>query len=199
MRMFQDKRVDRFVRIKRIDENRQVVYGEVYAPFVVDTFGEMMLPEDIEIMAHRFMQQTHMQRAVDTEHDNHSNGSFPIESFIAREEDPDYTPGAWVLGVKVADRTIWGAVKRGELNGFSFQALVKKVPALVSIEVFRDNFGVTELGGEEEHSHFYYVEMDEMGKVVRGQTSDDNDHSHKIIGGTATEPANGHSHRYFIN
>lgn len=183
-------------RVKKVDEDKQIVFGEVYAPHVIDTYGEMMLPDDIEIMAYRFMEMSHLRRSIDTGHDEISNGSYPIESFIAREGDPDYTPGAWVLGVKVVDENVWASVKKGELNGFSFQAMVRKLPAVVELTVTRDNFGETEQ--VESHSHLYFVELNDDGKVVRGRTTSDNGHSHVIVSGTATEPTNGHAHRYFI-
>jgi hypothetical protein len=69
-----------WVPIKKTDGEKQIVYGEVYAPYVLDTYGEFMTPEDIETMAHRFM-QLDLTKVIDTQHDNQPNGSFPVESF----------------------------------------------------------------------------------------------------------------------
>jgi hypothetical protein len=187
--------VERQVLIKRVDNEKQVVYGEVYAPFVLDTYGEFMLPHDIELMAHRFM-RLDLAQTIDTQHDNVPNGSYPIESFIAREGDPDYTPGAWVLGVKVPDAKIWNMVKRGDLNGFSFQSLVKPKDVEVSYEVMRDHVGSTQRSAD--HEHVYFVQLDDMGRVIGGKTDTVNGHSHEIRGASVTETASGHSHRFFL-
>jgi hypothetical protein len=183
------------VAIKKIDDDKRVVYGEVYAPYVLDTHGEFMTPEDIELMAHRFM-KLDLGAVIDTNHDNNPNGSYPIESFIAREGDPDYTPGAWVLGVKVPDDSIWRMVKSGELNGFSFQSLVKAKEVEVDYAVVRDHIGETEDHGD--HTHVYFVELDSMGRVIRGRTDNVLGHAHNIVRASVTETAAGHTHRFFL-
>lgn len=187
-----------FVRIKKIDEEKRIVYGEVYAPNVLDTYTDFMSKEDIELMAHRFMQLQTMRQAIDTNHDEQSNGSYPVESFIARDGDPDYTPGAWVLGTKVEDEDVWDQIKKGELNGYSFQALVRKVAVVVDIEVTPNIAGVTEPGDVDNHEHVFYVELNDEGRVVKGRTSTVKGHYHEIKRGTATEKAKGHSHRINI-
>jgi len=181
---------------KGLNTEEQIVYGEVYAPGVLDAHGDIMPAEDIKKMAHDFMQLSYAQNAIDTNHDQQSNGAYPVESFIAREGDPDYTPGSWVLGVKIADPQLWQMVKKGDLNGYSFQARVYKRPKYVEIEVESDLYIRTEVAAG--HSHFAYVEMDENGRVRCGMTSNDNGHTHVIVAGTATEKTDGHAHRIFI-
>ncbi len=186
--------------IKKVDDEKRRVYGEVYAPHVIDTWGDMMLPEDIVLMAHRYMRDLAIKETIDTNHDQKSNGSYPIESFIARDNDPDYTPGAWVLGVQVVEEEIWSEVKKGNLNGFSFQALVRKVPTVVEITVQPENLLLTEPNLD--HSHIAYVRVNDDGLVIGGRTSTDFGHSHDIVAGTATEEAEMdgqvHRHRFFI-
>lgn len=41
--------------IKSVSGDEQIVYGEVYAPYVLDSHGEMMLPLAIKQLAHRFL------------------------------------------------------------------------------------------------------------------------------------------------
>lgn len=82
-----------------------------------------MTAEDIKKLAHRAL-KLDLAVIIDTQHDNVPNGSYPVESFIARSGDPDYTEGAWVMGVKVPDDATWEKVLKGELNGFSFEAMV---------------------------------------------------------------------------
>lgn len=185
-----------YVAIKGINDEKQIVYGEVYAPDVLDTYGEFMSAEDIEVMAHRFM-QIDLRTAIDTNHDNIPNGAYPVESFVAREGDPDYTPGSWVLGVKIPDAGLWRKVKTGELNGFSFQSLVKPTSVEVEYAVLRDSVGKTE--SHDDHEHVYLVELDEIGNVVRGVTSKAADgHFHEITRASHTEESEGHSHRFFL-
>jgi hypothetical protein len=184
-----------FVEFKNIDVEKQIVYAEVYAPGVIDTHGELMTAEDVEVMAHRFM-QLDLSKTIDKNHDNVPVDAYPVESFIAREGDPDYTPGAWVLGTKIVDEAIWGAVKKGELNGYSFEALVRKLPAVALLEITRDNLGVTEEA--DGHTHIFFAELDDDGRVVAGRTTTDNGHSHSIDKGTATNEAGGHRHRIFV-
>lgn len=184
------------VNISKINEEEQIVFGVVYSPYEVDTHGDMMLPDDIKLMAQRYMQLKDLKHSIDTNHDNVSNGSYPVESFIARENDEDYPEGSWVLGVKITDDKVWSMVKNGELNGYSFEALVKKVPAAVRIETLPQQIGVTEVSND--HSHFFFVELNKDGCIVRGRTSTDNGHAHEIIAGTATSEENGHSHRIFV-
>lgn len=193
------KVVTRLVQITKTDAAKQIVYGEVYAPHVMDTDGEFMFPEDIESMAHDFL-RLKLDDVIDTNHDKVSNGCFPVESFIAREGDPDYTPGAWVLGVKCTD-DMWAKVQSGEINSFSFEAMTTPVECEVEIETFRDHFGETQKAGVEEHDHFFFCHVNESGRVTKGWTSKaDDGHWHEIRGGskTMTSGLDLHAHRYAL-
>lgn len=97
---------------------KQIVYGEVYVPGELDSHGDFMRAETIEKMAQQFL-RSGLVKNIDTEHDMQPNGSEVVESFIARKGDPNFTEGAWVLGVKVNDPQLWAAVQSGEINGFS--------------------------------------------------------------------------------
>lgn len=183
------------VRIQRTDDEQRIVYGEVYAPLSLDTYGEFMFGEDVRLMAYRFM-QLDLSKTIDTSHDNIPNGSFPIESFIARAEDPDFKEGAWVLGVKVPSDDIWQRVKDGELNGFSFQAMVKPVEYDIEYPVVRDVVGETE--ATEDHAHLFVVEIGDDGRVKKGMTSTTDGHFHEILSASVTKAADGHTHRFFL-
>lgn len=183
---------EKFVKIKRVDDDQRIVYGEVYAPFVLDTYGEFMLPNDIVKMAHDFL-TLDLKSVIDTHHDNVPNGSYPVESFVARKNDPDYTDGAWVLGVKVPSDTVWKDIKDGKINGFSFEAMVHAVDMEIEFLVVRDHVGETyETDG---HAHVFYVEVNEDGVIIGGYTDEVDGHSHKIVRGSVTMPAAGHTHR----
>jgi predicted ABC-type ATPase len=188
-----EETVSKFVTVKRMDMEKQIVYGEVYAPNALDTYGEFMTAEDIEVMAHRFM-QLDLSGVIDTQHDQNPNGAYPVESFIARENDPDYVAGAWVLGVKCPG-DVWQRVKSGELNGFSFQCLVKPISVAVESLTIRDHVGATELF--DDHNHTFFVSVDESGNVTGGVTSKAADgHFHEISKASITDGP--HHHRFFI-
>ncbi len=183
--------------VKKTDVEKRMVYGEVYAPYQLDTHGEMMLPEDIEKIAHRFL-QLDLGSVIDVQHDNVPRDAVPVESFIARDNDPDFASGAWVLGVKILDEQLWEDCKSGKYNGFSFEAMVKKIVAVIDYEVLRDNFGETERNLD--HTHLFWVELNDDGVVIGGRTTTDYGHSHEIVAGTATEMSGNppHTHRIFV-
>lgn len=175
--------------IVRKDAMKQIVYGVVYAPYEIDAHGEAMTPDAVEQMAHAFMQQVIAKggMVIDTEHDNVAVSAYPVESYIETRSDVDWPVGSWVMGVKIADETIWKKVMSGELNGFSFEAFVKKMPVVVEVEVPADEIGVT--SAEMGHDHYYFVEYNDEGRIIAGETSADFGHRHKISGGTVTDYA----------
>ena len=180
---------------------KRIAFGEVYAPDVLDTYGEFMYAEDIESMCHRFA-ELDSSEVIDTNHDNEPNGSFPVESFIARGADPDFREGTWVLGIKVPDDHIWAQIMKGELNGFSFEAMVRPVDVVAKVDSVRDQVGLTEppTGGADDHEHLFFVQLSDTGRVVRGSTSMVEGHFHNIQRGTSTNPGgeDRHVHRFFL-
>lgn len=191
-------RVSASYRITKINRDEQIVTGEVYAPYVLDSHKEMMLPEDLKKLAHAFVAEEKV-RMVDTMHSNKWINAVVIESFIARKNDPDYQEGAWVLSMKINDERIWGKIRKGELNGYSLEAMVYKQVADVEYDYIPQHFGFTE--ENDGHSHAFCVEVDENGRVIRGATgpATSDGHTHDIRFGTATELGNDHAHRYFLN
>lgn len=180
-----------------IDETRKLIFGEVYAPNKIDAYGWFMEPHEVEKMAHKFM-RLDLSRVIDTNHDNVPNGSYPVQSFIARTGDPDFSEGAWVLGVKITDEKLWQRIVQGELNAFSMEIFVKKVPAVVEYQTITKQVGET-APAEDGHTHFWYAEIDPVtGKVISGNTSLNAGHSHNIDVNSVTKQSNGHSHRYFL-
>lgn len=195
---------EKIVRIGRVDGEKRLIFGEVYAPNILDTYCEFVTHDDLELMAHRFLGDLeNLPETIDTNHDNIPNGCFPVESFIARDGDPDFTEGSWVLGVKVTDDHIWAQIKKGELNGFSFEALVRPVDVEVTLQQVRDLVGKSEEA--DGHDHMFFVQVNEQGRVVHGHTSMDADpdgdvHDHRIRRATVTEMGGDdrHVHRFFL-
>lgn len=187
------KSTGKYVALKKYDEELQVVWAEVYAPGVPDSQGDFMDADGIRRMAYDFMAKSSMD-SIDTQHSREKNGAYIVESFIAREDDTVFIPGAWVLGVKVPDNE-WEMVKSGELNGFSMDGFGYRVEKDIELELDDVLKGETEVA--EDHTHTFYVKYDSEFKFLGGDTSPGPDgHVHKIIKGTATEVTNGHSHRF---
>jgi len=187
-------RVNVAIRICKVDNEKHIVTGEVYSPMVIDSHGDIMLPEDLEQLAHDFMAKKLSDR-IDTMHNNKPILANAVESYIARGH-PDYSEGAWVLSVKIHDPNIWAKIKSGDYNGYSMEILARRVPAVVELLIQNQVFGVT--ANSNGHNHVYCVEINDMGRVVSGHTSVDDGHFHKIVYGTATEDTEDHSHRYSL-
>lgn len=181
---------------KTVQPKKQIVFAEVYAPGIIDSHGDMMLSDQIEKAAHRFIRAQLTDR-VDIMHDNRLIEASVVESFIARENDPDFLPGAWVVGIKVDDSDVWRKIEDGELNGFSFEAFVKKIPATVEIEY--DQVVAGETAASDDHSHAFAVEIADDGGIVTGGTSKEAEHTHEISRYVMTEKAKGHSHRFAVH
>lgn len=174
---------------------RQMVWAEVYAPNRPDVDGEFMTEEDIFGLHLRFMQAGDIHR-FDIQHNGKiQKGLYLVESFIARPGDPDFIPGSWVVGMYVENKLIWQKIKRGELNGFSVEALVVKKPTDVNVEIPDVVTGTTSTA-EDGHSHVFAVKYDKSGKFLGGSTSFVNGHAHRILAGTVTQRTEDHVHRF---
>ena len=125
--------MQRFIAIQKFEADKQLAFGVVYAPDELDTHGDFMTAVEIEKMAYDFM-MTGKVNAIDTQHDLEENGSKVVESFIARKGDLDFPEGSWVMGVKVFDEELWGAIKKGELTGFSMYGHAKRSPVTIEVQ-----------------------------------------------------------------
>ena len=78
-------------RIKKADDELQIVWAEVYAPLKVDTHGDFMRADEIRKMAYNFMSHSR-NHAIDVQHDQKEDrwDHVVVESFIAREGDPTF-------------------------------------------------------------------------------------------------------------
>jgi len=191
--------VESRIAIAKLDAKKQIAYGMVYLPYVPDSQGDFMTPEEIERVAHNFLKKGAVE-AIDTEHSLVRNGSAAVESFIARPGDPDFVPGSWVLGVHIPDKGIWAKAESGELGGFSMYGTGRRQQRIVEIEVPDEGvlFGKTEAtGGAGAHEHIYALDFNDKGDFLGGETDEINGHTHMIRKGTVTEPGpDGHRHRF---
>jgi len=177
-------------------DEEQVVLGPVYSPDDVDSDGEAMTKEAIRKMAYSFLMNNRVHN-IDILHNFQKSGCCVVESFIAREGDPDFTPGTWGLGVKCTDE-VWAEVKKGKLNSFSLAGPVRKNPRRVLVEIVDAATGMTEKSTVDIlpiHEHEFYIRLDESGSVVAGKTNTVLGHSHEIKYVDATEETLGHAHR----
>ncbi len=171
--------------IKQVDEDQHLVYAEVYAPQKLDTDKEFMSAEDILEAAHKFISAGKVKK-IDVQHDEQESGAYVVESFVAWEGQDRYIPGSWVLGVKIPDDGLWQAIKSGDINGFSFQAMVIPEEEEVVLDIPNPMNGMT--SKMEDHDHKYEVWFDEeTGKFLGGETDVVNGHYHIIKGSTITE------------
>lgn len=184
--------------VKKFDEvgEQRMVWAEVYAPNRPDSGGDYMTAEEIRKAAYNFMKSQRLDQ-VDQMHDNRvTKGINVVESFIAREDDNVFIPGSWVVGVHIDDDATWAKVKKGELNGYSLEAVVYTEEEEVEIDLPPVISGKTTV--EKNHSHDFYAAFDEQGRFLGGRTSVVDGHMHVIKAGTVTEREQDHSHRFSV-
>ena len=101
-------------------------FPDAYLAAVRDAQGDVVSPEEIERAAHRFL----VEGGGVAEMHGATGAGDVVESFIARDNDPHFAPGAWVLGVRLRPEA-WERVRRGELTGFSVGGRGVRVPVAV--------------------------------------------------------------------
>lgn len=181
--------------IRKADSKKQIVYGVVYAPDLLDQQGDMMTAETIETMAHEFLKKLDLADSIDHEHDNFPKNCHVAESWVQKTDDEMFPKDSWCMGIKIEDPVLWAKVEKGEINGFSFQGTAARQKVLVEYEYLATIIGVTD-AAEDGHTHSFVAKMDEDGKPTYGQTSVAPDgHFHVIQRGTATNMAGNHKHR----
>lgn len=181
------------MQIKKLDEELQIVYAEVYVPNVPDSDNDFMSVETIREMAHNFLASGRVTK-IDVNHSQEDIEAAVVESFIARKGDPDFIEDSWVAGVKIYDAEVWAEVKAGEINGFSLDGIGKGENTELEIEIPESVRGGTDYA--EGHMHIFKVSFDDEGNFLGGRTVDDADHMHLIRRGTLTEETDNHAHRF---
>jgi hypothetical protein len=176
-------------------DEQHIVMGEVYAPNRPDAQGEYMTAVEIRKMAHEFIRSGKMGQ-IDLMHGNKVvKGASVVESFVADETDSRFLPESWVIGVHIPDDALWASIKKGEINGFSMEALVTRHDMDCEIEIPPVVTGLTSKH-EDLHQHKFFVTYDENGQFKGGITDTINGHFHTIVAGTHTQDAAGHRHRF---
>lgn len=191
--------ITRDLKLCADSDEQRIVWAEVYAPNIPDSDGDFMDENGIRDMAYKFMKDGRLGQ-IDVQHTNElARGATVVESFIARKGDPDFIPGSWVVGIHIPDDQLWNMVKKGELNGFSMEAMVSKQPTTLDLEippVVSGSTTVTKSDLGVAHEHKFYVTFGQDGQFMGGRTDMVAGHYHDIRRGTVTEDAHGHNHRF---
>ena len=181
------------------EEYERLAYGEVIVPEVPNVYGDYHTRDSVREFAYGFMINGFK---IDKDHDHlDRTGKVRIvETFIAREGDPDFTVGAWVVGIYVIDDDLWNDILTGEINGFSYEAWVESLKVELQVDVPFDVFGETLPAVGDGHVHSFYARLDETGRVVAGGTNEVDGHSHVLSSHTYTEldSEGGHRHRFLL-
>ncbi|SIS76592.1 XkdF-like putative serine protease domain-containing protein [Insolitispirillum peregrinum] len=116
----------RELRIIKSDDERQMVYGIVYAPDDPDAHEDWASADTIRKAAYSFMRAGSAPN-VDKEHSfSPLPGAYVAESWLIRKNDPlfpDEAEGAWAVGIRVESPEDWAAVKSGEVAGLSLAGI----------------------------------------------------------------------------
>ena len=180
------------------DGFERIVFGEVLIPDEPNVFGDFHTRQSVREFAYGFMLNGF---GINHEHDTPdiSDEVSIIETFIAREGDPTFIVGSWVLGVFVGKDEVWQAILDGEVNGFSYEAMVKffALDLIVPNEVTR--YGVTEPALTDGHEHGFFVLLDRDGRVITGGTTFTNGHAHPISQHTFTDAGGFDDHTHIFN
>jgi len=127
----------KFQVIERNEELREVT-GIVADPINVDVRG-LQIPEHLIVDAQREFSLNFRNTGINHEKDDlkrpilYNDTVRIMEDWIVRNDqviDGEFVPkGAWMLTFRFTDEALWERVKRGELDGFSFEAAIVKRPA----------------------------------------------------------------------
>lgn len=129
-------RLELEVPIRKIDEDRRLVYGVVYEPNIPDAHDDYMTAEEIEKSAHGFLTRYALDAGqLGTDHESTSprDQISIVESYIAAADfelgDQVVTKGTWVMAAKVHDEALWKEVRAGRFTGWSFEGWGQRVAA----------------------------------------------------------------------
>lgn len=176
-------------------EWEQVVFAEVLIPETPNVYGDYWTKDAIREAAYLFMREGF---GIDIDHDNvdMSGPIYVVETFIAREGDPDFITGSWVVAMKIEDAEVWQRILDNEINGYSYEAMIAFLSATLKMEDDGVRTGMTEPDLVDDHRHAFMVMVDEANRPISGGTDEVNGHSHPISVHTVTDEALGHTHRY---
>ena len=129
---FEKKKTDlaeKDVPIVKVDDDKRLVYGVVYAPYETDAQEDWMSPEEIEKAAHVYMTE---YRKLRKNHEEDLDDCYVVESYIApsamRIGNKTVTEGSWVMVTKINNDEVWADIKSGKITGYSMAGNALRVP-----------------------------------------------------------------------
>lgn len=113
--------------IKRDDE-KQIVYGVVYEPDVVDAHGDYTDAEEIEKACHEFLEE---YQNISFMHQELINKDARISECYIAPVDFEWAgrkvkKGTWMMAVHVLNGQMWSLVKEGKITGFSMEGTASR-------------------------------------------------------------------------
>jgi len=133
-----DYSLKKLARIAKVDEEKHLVYGVVYAPDDVDAHGDFATADTIEKAAHKFLAKSNTSAAVDTQHNLEPvDGVTIVESAIIKgghsilADEPD---GTWFIVTKIENDEIWKSVKDGTYTGYSLYGFAERSEEAKSVK-----------------------------------------------------------------
>lgn len=112
-------------RIIKTDTENHYVTGIVYEPMEEDSHGNYMTAEEITRTAYWFAKNGDK---VDLQHSFVSlENASVVETWVAKADfkigDEVIKEGTWLMTVEVSDESVWEAIQKGEITGFSMGGL----------------------------------------------------------------------------
>jgi hypothetical protein len=175
--------------------------GAIVVPLEVDTQKEASDYPDIQAQAWEWFMSG--RTAVDINHSYKDVPDIiPVESYIARKDDPDFKPGTWAIRSITYNPEYGKKIDNGELNAYSWAGPVNRERSVALVSHPLEASGTTEksdAGPYPEHDHpIENLRFGDDAKVVPTITGIAFGHEHHIVGTTRTEPKDGHSHGLLI-
>lgn len=112
---------DHEIRLMVKSADERIIFGIVLEPDTVDAQGDTISTDEIRQAAHKFMEDFGQ---LGLQHREIVNGKLKLlESFIAPVDfDVDgqsVKKGTWLMAERVVDDTLWVAIKKGDITGYS--------------------------------------------------------------------------------
>jgi len=121
--------IEQVSSIRKIDIEKQIVWGIVYEPNKVDSQGDFATADEIEKACHGFLRD-YNQIGLMHEDTLSKQQAVTVESYIAPMDfvlgNEIVKQGSWVMAVHIQHNDIWQKVKTGEIAAFSMGGLGKR-------------------------------------------------------------------------
>jgi len=121
LKLLTAKRENSISLIKANNKKKQIVYGIVYEPDVIDSHNDFSNAEEIEKASHNYLanfSNTKVMHELDA-----NNRAKVVESYIAPVDfsmgNQKIKKGSWVMAMHIIDKSLWNLVEAGKINAFS--------------------------------------------------------------------------------